>query len=539
MSKHLSFSLPVKLFLLSLLLPVLSWGQCINPAELVNNTLEICQGEVVTFCPEVDEYCWKWFPESAFPDVQETLNNQPTTNLLEDNVVIQLMKTNGEGAIVEEIEIEIILNDFTVNLDPLVEICEGETIILSPTVSGTGSFSYLWSTGETTNSITVSPSNSTSYTVSVTDNQVPFCSVSKNIKVQILNFEDISELRMHMEENGFVSLPIDEFTYIPYENIGLVMEEYAQLVINIGGNTIDVNEDVGSFLIDLEQQLATVKGKVKYFDEDNLNCEEVILRSFNRSVTGERSIYQVEVVATQAADNSQMIHVKLSDNLFYKRGDELNTIYLLKMDDVTIDMNTVKIWVESYFDLLYCLPDDINGTCNYQSKLRVEVVGNLDPEDLDDKDALSIIGNDPSEIIALAVGTYCEIHSDNFPEVNVVEFLRGDILERGDAFGRKQLSYINVSAAIEEVISDFKCTSLENTIGFLAFHATGHNAGITHSRRSGQGYMSYGSCIVWELGKSNFCHGNFSSNTDPYSSLEELIVNTPPHILRKIKNRYE
>jgi len=93
---------------------------------------------------------------------------------------------------------------------------------------------------------------------------------------------------------------------------------------------------------------------------------------------------------------------------------------------------------------------------------------NIHPDDLDDKDALSIVGSDPSEVIALVVGTYCEIHSDNFEKA--VDFLKGGVLERGNAFGQRQLSYINLNATSEDVISDFECFSLENE--YLEFQVT-------------------------------------------------------------------
>jgi gliding motility-associated-like protein len=49
--------------------------------------------------------------------------------------------------------------------------CEGESATLIAVASGGGGgYNYLWSTGETTSSITVSPSETTSYTVTVSDN---------------------------------------------------------------------------------------------------------------------------------------------------------------------------------------------------------------------------------------------------------------------------------------------------------------------------------------------------------------------------------
>ncbi len=172
MSKRLSFSLSVQLFLLSLSIPVLSWGQCINPADLINNTLEICQGKEITFCPAVDEYCWKWLPEYAFPGVEETMYNEPTTIPLEEDVVIQLIKTSNEGDLIEEIEINVMMKnpDFTVDLEEVYEFCPGGSVTISPVIEGAaGNLAYEWSNGETTGSITVSSEEPNNYEVVVTD----------------------------------------------------------------------------------------------------------------------------------------------------------------------------------------------------------------------------------------------------------------------------------------------------------------------------------------------------------------------------------
>jgi len=55
----------------------------------------------------------------------------------------------------------------TVNAGNDIEICEGESTTLSAT--GNGATNYSWSTGETTQSITVSPNSSTTYTVTLSN----------------------------------------------------------------------------------------------------------------------------------------------------------------------------------------------------------------------------------------------------------------------------------------------------------------------------------------------------------------------------------
>jgi hypothetical protein len=64
-----------------------------------------------------------------------------------------------------------------VELGPDLIICEGETITLDATIQGPFNTGYLWSTGETSNSIQVTPNSSTHYFVTVTDLQSGFFSV--------------------------------------------------------------------------------------------------------------------------------------------------------------------------------------------------------------------------------------------------------------------------------------------------------------------------------------------------------------------------
>lgn len=64
-----------------------------------------------------------------------------------------------------------------VELGPDLIICEGETITLDATIQGPFNASYLWSTGESTNSISVAPNTTTQYYVTVTDLQSGFFSI--------------------------------------------------------------------------------------------------------------------------------------------------------------------------------------------------------------------------------------------------------------------------------------------------------------------------------------------------------------------------
>jgi len=72
-----------------------------------------------------------------------------------------------------------------VELGPDVIICQGETVTLDATIQGPFNTVYLWSTGESSNTILVAPNTSTQYHVTVTDLQSGFFSVD-SITVTVL-----------------------------------------------------------------------------------------------------------------------------------------------------------------------------------------------------------------------------------------------------------------------------------------------------------------------------------------------------------------
>lgn len=70
-------------------------------------------------------------------------------------------------------------------------ICSGESVTLNAVVSGgTPPYTYIWSTGETTSAITVSPSETTDYSVLVIDNKGN--STSASVAITVIPFQTIN-----------------------------------------------------------------------------------------------------------------------------------------------------------------------------------------------------------------------------------------------------------------------------------------------------------------------------------------------------------
>jgi len=115
-----------------------------------------------------------FYPMSAFTEVACNLNGliAGAASCLDIKTVI--VKTKASQAVNAELKDFIDPVQVNIGSAPQVSvndaiICHGDTALLTATVlSGAGPFSWLWSTGDTTSSISVSPDTTTQYTVVVT-----------------------------------------------------------------------------------------------------------------------------------------------------------------------------------------------------------------------------------------------------------------------------------------------------------------------------------------------------------------------------------
>lgn len=113
-------------------------------------------------------------------------------------------------------ELNLTINDVapvTVTLSDTTVLCSGDLVELVPQVSGgVGPYTYVWSNGETSSSIIVSPTNTTTYTVSVTDdclNQTATDNAQIVVPVypplSLVASEDITEICPYLPADLFVT----------------------------------------------------------------------------------------------------------------------------------------------------------------------------------------------------------------------------------------------------------------------------------------------------------------------------------------------
>ena len=118
--------------------------------------MAICSGDSATLTASGGgSYLWSTGETSASITVAPTAETTYTVTV-----------TSAEGCTDTDQVVVSINPEVVIDAGPDVAICTGDSTILTATASGEGAF--LWSTGETTASITVSPTVETTYTASVT-----------------------------------------------------------------------------------------------------------------------------------------------------------------------------------------------------------------------------------------------------------------------------------------------------------------------------------------------------------------------------------
>jgi len=180
-----------------------------SPSVSLGDDITICEGEDITLTAEGNgDFLWSTGETTA----SITVNPTETTTY-----------TVTADACNTSVTDEIIVNvtpGINLNVSDDVSICEGESIVL--TAEGNGDF--LWSTGETTPSITVSPDETILYTVTVTSGS---CSLTDDI------FVTVNELPV-------ISLESNEVSICEGEEVTLTADSQGNLVWSTGESTSSI-----------------------------------------------------------------------------------------------------------------------------------------------------------------------------------------------------------------------------------------------------------------------------------------------------------
>ncbi|HBK70932.1 MAG TPA: hypothetical protein DDZ39_04620, partial [Flavobacteriaceae bacterium] len=142
----------------------ISSSLAVNAGEDVS----LCSGESVTLTAEgTGEFLWS--------------TGETTASIVVSPTETTIYTVTASSSCGEDVSDEVIVNvasGLTLNAGEDVSICSGESV----TLTATGNGNYLWSTGETTASITVSPTETTNYSVTSGSEN---CSITDEVEVAI------------------------------------------------------------------------------------------------------------------------------------------------------------------------------------------------------------------------------------------------------------------------------------------------------------------------------------------------------------------
>ncbi len=143
------------------------------PVATVSSDTTICQGESVQLSASGGT-SYHWEPSSLLsnPDIQNPIATPTSTTTFTVTVSNSACSDTASVTVY-------ILPSPTVDAGDDVEICSGD----STTLSATGNGTFLWSTGDASQTITVSPVTSTTYIVTVTNDNG--CTASDSVTVTV------------------------------------------------------------------------------------------------------------------------------------------------------------------------------------------------------------------------------------------------------------------------------------------------------------------------------------------------------------------
>ncbi len=184
-------------FFFSIFLLIFFMGQLsaqTNGCPWAGEDKTICFGECVIIGCEFNEsnsdVCPTWEPTTfiseGYPPHSAVIEVCPT-----ETTTYTIYITNAEGDLVDTDEVTVFVEPSRLEMssDPYT-ICPGEVMTLTATLENGNPASYLWSTGETSPSIDVSPEFGANYKVTVTDASTG-CVLENNIWARVYLMDDI------------------------------------------------------------------------------------------------------------------------------------------------------------------------------------------------------------------------------------------------------------------------------------------------------------------------------------------------------------
>ncbi|WP_396191598.1 T9SS type B sorting domain-containing protein [Flavobacterium sp.] len=144
------------------------------PTVTLNPVTPICEGTTASITASTNFGTISWFDSITSTSPIATGPTFVTPNLSSNTTYYA--QANNNGCLSPRVSVLVSVNQIPVVNDETIEICENDTLILNAGITG---LSYLWSTGETTQSVVYNGSNNYSVVITNSSN----CSKTKNFTI--------------------------------------------------------------------------------------------------------------------------------------------------------------------------------------------------------------------------------------------------------------------------------------------------------------------------------------------------------------------
>jgi len=144
------------------------------PTVTINPVTPICEGTTASITASTNFGTISWFDSTTSTTSIATGPTFVTPNLTTNSTYYA--QANNNGCLSPRVSVLVSVNQIPNVTDETIEICESDTLILNAGITG---LSYLWSTGETTQSVVYNGSNNYSVVITNSSN----CSKTKNFTI--------------------------------------------------------------------------------------------------------------------------------------------------------------------------------------------------------------------------------------------------------------------------------------------------------------------------------------------------------------------